>query len=522
MGNEWQTLHNPFLYNDSDDAMMAHVSGRSTDIREIISGSQSALILSGAPCIGKTTLLRYLMSAPNAEWSWRQENGLLLLRDQFKLNQFHFVLIDLAQLEGIENIHELLPLFVIQCITALSAVSQLVPPAADLKGLRKLLRSLNVENPTARYFVMLDKIERLARPDRPFVIAESVAQTPQEQGIALLNHCGAIRTLVDLIDEFSNFGVILSIESLPRPKPADQFTHVSADLARFSTMTLQIFTWDDTTAFLRQEPEDFGNPWSHKFQKAGGNTIFSEDEQVWIREQAGTHPYLLQQFCFYAFHFKQGYASVYRIWKQLEDVEKQQLTELVKERVSTFLRHLWKRLQEALNAASIETKDEFYNFIRSFEGKKTEVLSPENWKPLSTELRYILSSEGIVRSDLFQDVYYPGAILRDYLQQRAYEEGHSITRSFWIVITKDGRHEPLSLSELEYRLVRTLMHHPKRCAEDELMKGAWGQLTERPKFTQRMHHLRKKLRDHCDGVEVIVNHYGGHYSLSHPDWLQLE
>jgi len=522
MCNEWQTLHNPFLYNDTSDAMMAHVSGRSADIREIISGSQSALILSGAPHIGKTALLRYLRTAPDAEWSWRQEKDLALLRDQFRLNQFHFVLLDLAPLEGIENIHELLTLFVKQCLTALCAVSQSAPPAADLKGLRRLLRALNAENPSARYFVMLDKIECLARSDIPFAIAESDAQTPHEQGIALLNHCGAIRTLVDLIDEFGNFGVILSIESLPRPKPADQFTHVSADLARFSTMTLQTFTWDDTIAFLQQEPEDFGELWTHKFRQAGGSTIFSKDEQMWICEQAGTHPYLLQQFCFYTFHSKQRYASAHNIWKQLRDVDKQQLTEVLKERVSTFLTRLWKRLQEALDAASIETKDEFYNFIRSFEGKRTEALSPEIWKPLSAELRYILSSEGIVRSDLFQDVYYPGAILRDYLQQKAREEGPTAIRSFWIVITKDGRHEPLSLSELEYRLVRILMQHPRRCTEDELMKAAWGRLTERATFTQRMHHLRRKLKERCDGVEVIVNHYGGQYSLSHPDWLHLE
>jgi DNA-binding winged helix-turn-helix (wHTH) protein len=53
------------------------------------------------------------------------------------------------------------------------------------------------------------------------------------------------------------------------------------------------------------------------------------------------------------------------------------------------------------------------------------------------------------------------------------------------------------------------------------MKGAWGRSVERPTFTQRIHQLRKKLKEYC-GDDVITNHYGGYYSLVHPDWLDLE
>ena len=80
----------------------------------------------------------------------------------------------------------------------------------------------------------------------------------------------------------------------------------------------------------------------------------------------------------------------------------------------------------------------------------------------------------------------------------------------------------VSLSELEYRLVKTLLQHPERCKEDELMQGAWGRLIEKPRFTQRMHQLRKKLKEQGVGTEIIENSYGGFYSLNHPEWLHLE
>ena len=79
----------------------------------------------------------------------------------------------------------------------------------------------------------------------------------------------------------------------------------------------------------------------------------------------------------------------------------------------------------------------------------------------------------------------------------------------------------ISLSELEYHLLKTLAQHPERCKEEELMKGAWGRLIERPAFSQRMHQLRKKLRDQGAGTEIIENSYGGFYSLNHPEWLHL-
>src|SRR5207245_9085076 len=111
------------------------------------------------------------------------------------------------------------------------------------------------------------------------------------------------------IDEFKNFGVLLSIQGLPRSRVDDQFTQVSADLARFINMTLQSFTWEDTGKFLAQEPENFGTTWANTFRKLGSSCIFSQGYQQWIREQAGTHPYLLQQYCLHAFRLKQDYAN---------------------------------------------------------------------------------------------------------------------------------------------------------------------------------------------------------------------
>jgi hypothetical protein len=316
--NYWQVLPNPFINNmGAFEITNGHISGRRTDIARIVVSGPRAFIILGAPSLGKSTLIHYLQSSPQPAWSWRDELG--DLQGQLNLSDIHFVPIDLAPLEGIEEPNELLALFINQCMRALSHAflqdEQLSSPNSDLKALRGLLRSISRETPDARYFVMLDSIERLGMTSKqPRLLDGSKAQTFQERGLALLDHCNAIRTVVDLIDEFTTVGVILSVESLPRPRIDDQFQHVSLDLARFTTMILQAFTWDDTTAFLAQEPENFGANWASIFKTLGGNDIFSRSEQAWLLQQAGTHPYLLQQLCFHMFRFKQEHASIHSTW----------------------------------------------------------------------------------------------------------------------------------------------------------------------------------------------------------------
>jgi len=526
----WSMLHNPFQrISELADGIAIQVSGRRTDIREIVTGGQSAIILSGAPRIGKTTLMRYLQQSPAAEWSWRNE--LQDLRETYNLDDIHFVQIDLTPLEGIENVDDLLSPFVAQCTLALQSVHQDEETGySGRKGLRDLLRRMTRERPNARFFVMLDTIERLQEPDMPSLKIISRAQNPQERGLALLDDCGAFRLLVDLLDEFRQFGVILSIESLPLPKISDQFTHVSADLARFGTLPLQTFTWNDTMQFLGQEPESFGANWADMFRKAGGNVLFSEAEQTWLYEQAGAHPYLLQQFCFQMFHLKREHAMRYGTWTELQKHDKDQLVERINERVSTFLDRTWKRVKKALDISSPETRSTFYKFIAQVKHRHAiEEIEPEIWDQLGSEVRYILYGEGIVRYDPLRPVYYPGSVLLNYLSQKAQEYSGqaaflpqpALSSRELLIMMPEKEPERLSLSELEYRLIRTLLEHPKRCSEEELMKAAWGRLIDRPVFTQRMHHLRKKLREAFEGEEIVENRYGGIYLLNHAEWLRL-
>jgi hypothetical protein len=532
---DWKTLRNPFQgLPESGEMITSHVSGRKEDIQEIITAGQSAIILAGAPRIGKTSLIRYLLRPPTAKWSWRDE--LEDLRSYFDLNEVSFTQIDLSQLEGVTNADDLLMSFIAQCINALKSAWPLgTAMYSGLKGLRDLLRHMTHEYPNAHYFVVLDSIERLQRPDMPLLKAPTKAQTPQERGLALLERCGAFRVLVDLLDEFTQFGVILSIESLPLPKIGDQFTHVSADLARFRTMTLQAFTQEDTLRFLAQDAESFDEEWARRFREAGGNMLFSQDMQTWLYEQAGTHPYLLQQFCFHTFHFKREYTLRQGSWSDLQKKDREQLIERVNERVSTFLDSTWKRVKGSLEVSSQETRDRFYDFIAQSGGKSArEEIDPETWNQLGLELRYILYSEGIVRYDPLQPIYYPGSMLLKYLAQKAQEQDKPgtpaalpqsqamMSNANELIITMPGK-EPvyLELSLLEYHLIRTLLQHPKRCTEEELMKAAWGRIIGKQVFTQRMHHLRKKLREFSEGEEVIENRYGGFYLLNHAEWFHL-
>jgi DNA-binding winged helix-turn-helix (wHTH) protein len=531
----WETLPNPFRTPDTNEAIIGQASGRSTDIKNIIIGSQSAIILTGAPLIGKTTLIRYLneTSQPST-WSWRNEHNLTALRQPMNLDQCYFVQIGLAPIIQTTQLHDICQSFIKESIDALWQIHrpEQLSNFAGLRGLRELLHVMARQYPEARYFVILDAIERLLQAEMQLPdMIKSAAQTSQERAISLLNHSGILRTLVDLIDEFGNFNVILSIESLPRLSMIEQFVHVSADLARFTTTTLQCFTWDDTTAYLAQQPEDFGEDWAHMFRKLGGNTIFTEQEQAWIREQAGLHPYVLQQLCLQMFQFKQIYASTHDCWHESSENQRKALVETVNERIRPFLSLLWKRLQEVLEKSSPETKNNFYEFVSSLAHRLTEdEIFTSTWGWMGKELRYILSNEGIVRYDLLRPVYHPGAILRNYLlqqmQQVHQENKTSLTtsRNYWLTIRiPDQPQERLMLSEIEYHLLKVLFQqHPEKCSEDALMKGAWGSTIEKATFTQRMHQLRKKLRKYSQNNDMIANQYGGQYSLSHPEWLHLE
>lgn len=522
----WRTLSNPFNLGDMPGT--GRVSGRSTDIKNLIANQQSAVILSGGPRIGKTAFVRYLDGVPSVPWSWRDEDDLQEIREQFALDQTYFTQIDLTSLESIQDTQQLLAAFISACKNSLSLlpITEKLPDFSnDLKGLRSLLRFYAQKFSDARYFVMLDAIERLDRPDMPITELESsIAQTPQERGIALLDHCEAIRVLVDLIDEFSSFGVILSIQSLPRPRMGDQFVHVSADLARFETYKLQCLTRQDALAFLAQEPEDFGDAWAQAFQRLGAHEVFSEEEQKWIYEQAGTHPYLLLQYCYYMFRFKQLYAMQNQRWIDLSMLGRQQLAEQVGISITTFLTLHWKRLQEALEKGSNNTKTAFLDFIGLFnEHTADDEISAEAWHNLGPELRYILSNEGLLRYEPLLPVYYPGAVLRQHLMEKARTSSVPTSRGYWVTIARPSKAlERLSLSELEYSLIKILKQHPVRCSEADLIRGAWDKPVGRATFTQRMHHLRKKLKERSDDVEFIVNHYGGQYSLNHADWLHLE
>jgi len=525
----WQTLPNPFLrVNDLSEGITGHISGRSADITYIITGMQSAILLMGAPSIGKSTLIRYLQRLPNVEWSWRNE----LAMPTEQLNAIHFVQVDLTPLEGIENANELLSLLIAQCVAALQSVYTDHTLSSDMKGLREFLNTTKRESASVRYFLMFDNIDRLVKPEGQLSALERVG-IQQEHGLELLDHYGGIHTLVDLIDEFRNLGVIFSLQNLPRPNNSNQFIHISADLARFTNMTLQSFTWEDTEKFLAQKQENFGYQWAETFQKLGGTVIFSEKEQQWIREQAGTHPYLLHYYCLSAFRLKQEYAYLYRTWTELDERAKHRLTEQMNESLSTFFARTWRRLQEALEKSSQETRNNFYDFIRLLEHEQMSTIELAIWDQLGPELRYILYSEGIVRYNQFQDIHFPGSLLRNYLGQQMVGIGSQLlpftipsipppVRGYWLQITQPGElPERLSLTDLEYRLLRTLIEHEGHCTEQDLMMAGWERLVKRSTFTQRMHRLREKLKEKCR-EEIIINRYGGLYLLNHIDWFRLE
>lgn len=526
----WKALRNPFQTNaEPSEGITGRVSGRSADIRNIIIGGQGAIIMTGAPNIGKTSLVRFLQQRPETGWTWRDE--LPDLDELLNLDHLHFLQIDLTSLEGIENASDVKRLFIEQCISSLAWLRpDKVTEYDGSRGLRVLLREILKEQPDMRCYFMLDGIERLQEPDVIPFDSYSRSHTPQERSLALLEASGVLRLLVDLLDEFPQFGVLFFLVSQPSAGVGNLYKNVSADLARFSTMLLQAFTEDDTRLYLSQKPEILGTQGSRVFMDAGVSCLFSDLEQHWLYEQAGTHPYLLKQLCFLAFQMKQQNANMRGSWIELESHEKQQLIELMNERVSAYFGRTWRRIDQALQSSGQETRDQFYEFIRtsdkwrSFDGSEQEL-----WEQFDEELHYILRSEGIVRADPLMTVEYPGTLLKLYLEQRVREqEGPPAFRPSVpsnqkeLLVTLPGQ-PPVSvaLSDIEYRLVKTLLENPKRCSETQLMQAGWGRPIDRSVFTQRMHHLRKKLRKYTGDEDIIENRYGGKYLLSHAEWVHV-
>ncbi len=529
----WNSLSNPFT-DDRPQVIAGHVSCRSTEIHDFITG-QNALLLVGGPNIGKSMLIRYLQLPPDAPWSWRDE----LEREwDVTLNAIHFTQIDLKPLlVNLKDEDKLLDIFIKECTKALFRAYKPGDTFSDLtlRGLYKLLNIISKEaTEETRYFLILDNIDRLGFLYMQLASIKRQTKKPQEYGITLLDRSRAIRTIIDLIDEFKIFGFILSIESLPKAGIMDQFTHISADLARFTTKTLQTFSMSDTRKFLAQPVKDFRtriNERENDDSPSSSSPLFTLEEQSWLLGIAGTHPYLVKRCCYYLFQFK-AYSSY---GAEMQNSDKELLLSIIYEKVSTFLSRTWQRLQEAISSSTdVEKIDkQFQAFVSICAQKETgDAIEAQIWDNLHPELRYILYSEGIIRFDLFRPIQFPGRILCDYLVRQVKERNKtgSIQGMFtpaehgrWLHITRPGmeiRH--MALSKLEYRLLKTLLQHAHYCTEQELIQSAWEKGTERANFTQRLYKLRKKLEEQLDGIDMIENRYGGIYSLTHPEWLDLD
>ena len=235
----WRTLRNPFQSGaESLEGIGSRVSGRSDDIRSIIAGGQGAIIITGAPNIGKTSLVRSLRRLPEAGWTWRRE--VPDLQEIANLDHTYFTQIDLKPLEGIDNTGDVRRLFIEQCISSLRSLRQ--TEGTDYigsRGLRALVREMFDRQPDTCCYFMLDGIERLQEPDLPQFNAGK-PRTAQERSLALLDASGVLRLLVDLLDEFPEFRVILFLTSQPQLGIVNIYKNLSADLARFTTMMLQV------------------------------------------------------------------------------------------------------------------------------------------------------------------------------------------------------------------------------------------------------------------------------------------
>src|SRR5437660_12907550 len=98
--SSWHTLRNPFNTIDTSEIITGHISGRSTDTIQIITAGQSAIVLAGAPYIGKTALIRYLQLPPDTECSAR--TVLVDFPNHVKLKNIQLEPVDVTTLKDID------------------------------------------------------------------------------------------------------------------------------------------------------------------------------------------------------------------------------------------------------------------------------------------------------------------------------------------------------------------------------------------------------------------------------------
>jgi len=225
------------------------------------------------------------------------------------------------------------------------------------------------------------------------------------------------------------------------------------------------------------------------------------------------HPYLLQGLCYLAFEAHREHWEETHCWEPLTAREREEVAHTARQVFSLVCARIGKRI-----ARRVWPKEPEADLLL----RLARALSPRRGAPLEPELREHLWNEGLLVSphgrpcELFVSCISHGS------ERTTAGVTAPVTPTPPLAVVpgrvrlraSTGEWRIVRLSPLEYRLLAALKHAAgTEVSREALMDAGWNEPVSLSTFSQRLHQLRRKLRDVL-GDDCIENTYGSGYRLN--------
>jgi|GEM_PF-5323837 hypothetical protein len=481
-----------------------HFAGRLSTVRHLLRVLPSIVLITGPEYVGRTSLLKFL-AAPEAYDRWQrtvEAGGARQVVEQ--LRRWHFFLIDLRRVLVAGDDPARSEMFLRLMDEQLGRLRDTVFRAEAATGGREQERAFAgggereadlsgrivwrlQEEPLAgkQVCMLLDSADLL--------MSSSVACRERPEQCL---HQTIIPALVAaLVEMVPGFGVVLAAGQGTIDR--HELSSGSPVWARAVGVRLGPLTEREAQLLVSLAPED-----------APDRPFFTPDEQDWLLREAGTHPYLLGGLCYLAFmvHREQSEMHGGR-WEPLTEEERKDILRMAHQAFDPVCarigrqvaRHIWPReaaadllyrLARALVAhRNMGVEHELGEVLHEY-----GMLVPHQNRPCELFVTGVGRSAGI--SVAAPAVSLPGG-------------GAGRVR----IRVPTGEWRVVRLSPLEYRLLAALKRAGSvEVSREALMEAGWGMAVPLSTFAQRLHQLRRKLRDML-GKDYIENVYGSGYRL---------
>jgi hypothetical protein len=479
-------------------AQPEHFVGRLEALRHLLRVLPSIVGITGPEYIGRTSLLRFL-NDPRAYDRWQRTvpNPTAARQVVAQLRQWRFFYLDLRRFLTTNDTQE-------RSYEFLRALD---------RALRQFLHEPGIDGDTpATTEGTFDLVRRIRRNLSTGPLAEQQVCLLLDSADLLMRNSPACQrnpehwlgntsiptTVALLVETAPNFGVVLAATQ----SAIDQreLSSISPVWARMVPMRLGPLTAEEARVLVALTPDD-APAWQR----------FSPEEQDWLLEQAGTHPYLLQGLCYLMFEAHHDHREATGQWEPLTDAEREEVLHMAHHTFDSICLRIGKEI-----AQRIWPKEPEVDLLH----KLARTLIAHHNMATEYDLRDALKGYGLLvpyqsrPCELFvASVSRNAEFSRAAAPTVAPPPPPAVAAGRIRVRMPDGAWRVVRLSPLEYRLLAALKRAGSaEVSREALMTAGWGQPVSLSTFSQRLHQLRRKLHDVL-GADCIENTYGSGYRL---------